>query len=535
MVREHLIGINKLPDVAGKLATGRLYAVMHDAGLGLEVICKTLVTACASGRVEWVAETPSAYLNLPAELAGEVAECLHRGDLRIFLAKAGERRGMCRRMLKELDFLGVAQDSLILVEGVDHFLEQDTAEMWAEDVTAWQQWSERTGCAVLWIYPRRVGQSGHEADFLRMAHRFSGIARLRKSGNEVRWDVYYWFASEGVMADKSFRLGADGNGGWRVDERDTLRTDAAEPAVDEDDVFITRVALPGGRSAPTGWRVFETVDQMNVALSSAHAPTVVFHYNAGSSLETLARSIFELRRLIGPYLKIAVKEVGGRLRHSQEQLLLNMGANLTIPSDTGFARIQILLRSIQGQVYSRTLPPSFEEAMASIMAVAQMGYLAPPDFIETVVDVMERAQPLEVHSALVRLSMTPGLGVLETLRCCTMKRPGDLCTADGESVYVFLFACEEQDIGATLDRLFRLPVSVLFTTESRFLSAEDIADALAEFNQRAAETRYEDFTSALANYSCADAQPADGAAIQAQIRRPFTAVPHALTLRAAQA
>lgn len=535
-MREHLIGIKKLPDVAGKLVPGRVYVVIHDAETGLELVCKTLVVASASGRAEWVAEAPSAYLGLPAELRREVAECLDRGDLRIFRMKVGEHHGMRLGMLNELDFLRVGPGSLIVVEGVDRFVEQDAAETWEADVAAWQRWAERTRCAVLWMCPRRAGQSGHEADFLRMAHHFSGIARLRKSGGEVRWDVYYWFADEGLMADKSFRLDSDGNGNWRVDEREALRAGAAEPAVDEDDVFIMRAALPGGRSAPGGWRVFETAEQMKAGLSSARAPTVILNYNAGSPLEALARFIFELRRSIGPQVKIAVKEEGGRLRHSHEQLLLSVGANLVIPSETGFSRMQSLVKSIQGQVFSRALPSDFEVAMASVVAVAQMGYLAPENFVGAVSEVMERSQPLEVHNALVRLSLTPGLGMLETLRYCTMKRPGDLCTADDESIYVFLFACEERDISTTLDRLFRLPVSVLFTAESRFLSAEDIAGALAEFNQRAAGTHYEDYTAALANRSSADVQRPAGsfpAAAKTPVRAPFTAVPHALRLRAA--
>ncbi|HXU92537.1 MAG TPA: cellulose biosynthesis protein BcsE [Gallionella sp.] len=533
-MREHLIGIKELPDVAGKLAAGRIYVVMHDAEAGLEMACKTLAVACASGRAEWVAEDPSSYLKVSAELGREVAECLRRGDLRIFRMKAGGHRGMRLRLLNELDFIRVEPGSLIVVEGVDRFVEGDAAETWEEDVAAWQRWAERTRCAVLWMSPRRAGQSGHEADFLRMAHRFSGIARLRKSGGEVRWDIYYWFASEGLMADKSFRLGHDGCGNWRVDEREALRAEATEPAVDEDDVFILRAALPGGRSAP-GWRVFDTDEQMKAALSSARAPTVILNYGAGSPMEALARFIFELRRSIGPQVKIAVKEEGGRLRHSHEQLLLSVGANLVIPSETGFSRMQSLVKSIQGQVFARALPSDFDAALSGVVAVEQMGYLAPESFVGAVSEVMERSQPLEVNNALVRLFLTPGLDMLEALRYCTMKRPGDLCTADDESVYVFLFACEEQDISTTLDRLFRLPVSVLFTAESRFLSAEDVAGALAEFDQRASGTRYEDYTAALANRSSAEVQLPAGSfpsSAKNRTRAPFTAVPHALRLRA---
>ena len=533
-VHEYQIGISKLAGDAGKLAAGRVYVVMHDADIGLEVACRTVVAACALGRAVWISDTPSAYLGVSAKLAREVSECLREGGLRIFQTKSGERGGMCRRIPKELDFLGAARGSLILVGGVDRSIKQATAEIWASDVAAWQKWAERTGCTVLWMHPLRCGQYGHEADFLRMAHRFSGLARLRKSGDGVRWEVYYWFANEGLTADKSFGLDTDGSGNWWVDERYSPRAEAVEPAVDEDDVFIMRTALPCGRSAPSGWRVCETIEQMIGELSSAHAPTVVFGYNVNSRLETLARSIFELRRLIGPYVKIAVKETGRRLRQNHEQVLLSMGANLLIPGETGFVRMLSLLKLIQRQTYSRALSSSFEEAMSGMMDVTQTGYLPPADFMGAVLGIMERTKSLEVHNALVRLSLTPGLGILEILRCCTIKRLGDLCTTDDKSMYIFLFSCEEQNVGATLDRLFRLPVSVLFSTELRYLSTEDIADALAELNRRTTKMNYEDFTPALGNNFFADTQPA-AASAQPPTRRAFTATPHALTLRAAHA
>jgi cellulose biosynthesis protein BcsE len=253
-------------------------------------------------------------------------------------------------------------------------------------------------------------------------------------------------------------------------------------------------------------------------------------------LESIVRSVFDLRNSIGAYVKIAVKESGGQLRHSHEQLLLSMGANLTIPSETGLARMLSLLKSMQGQVYSHVLPHSFDEAMASVMDVTQMGYLTQANFIAAVSDLVERTQSLQVHNALVRLSLTPGLGVLETLRCCVMKRPGDLYTANTENVFVFLFACEEQDVGTTLDRLFRLPISVLFSTESRFLSAADIVNALEDFKlQSTGVVVSEDYTVALKNNAFLEPElpnnPVPTASVQTEIRPAFKAVPHALKLR----
>ncbi|HEX5362787.1 MAG TPA: BcsE family c-di-GMP-binding protein, partial [Gallionella sp.] len=345
-VPEYLLGIGNLPDVTGKMLAGRLYVVMHDADLGLEVVCRTVVAASASGRVDWLAEVPSAYLGVVPQLGREVADCLREQTLRIFQSTSENPHGMCRRILKDLDLIGVAGGGLVIADGADRFIEEVSDEAWEGDLSAWQKWAERTGCAVLWMCPRRAGQFGHEADLLRMAHRFSGMARLRKSGDELRWDVYYWFGNEGLMLDKSFRLNADDSGSCWVEEHHSVPAGEAELIVDEDEVYIMKAALPAGRSTPSGWRVFDTVEQMSVALSSARAPTVIFHHNPGGSFETLARAVFELRRAIGAYVKIVIKETGGRLRHSHEQLLLSLGANLTIPGETGFVHMLSLLRSI---------------------------------------------------------------------------------------------------------------------------------------------------------------------------------------------
>lgn len=538
-VSEHLLGIKKMPHVAGRLSAGRVYAVMLDGCSGLEWVCETVVGACALAQVEWIAETPSAYLGLSSALKQVVADYLRDGSLRIFQAETGKGGERCRSMLDELDFLGVARGSLVVVEEAGRFIEHAGTSTWEEDVAAWQHWAERTGCAVLWICHRREGQRAHEAELLRAAHRFSGLVRLRMSDDEMRWDIYYWFANEGLMADKSLRLRKGENGNWQVDERDTLNSGSDEHALDEDDVFAMRAALPGEQAAPDGWRVFETMEQMNAALASARAPTVIFHYNVGSSLAEFSRYIFELRRSTGSSIKIVVKVAGGLLRHSHEHLLLNMGANLTVSSEIGFSRMLNLVKSIQGQVYARAVPTSFEEGMAGLIAVVQTGYQPPADFAGAVSDVLEHARVLGVDSALIRLSLTRGLNMLEALRCCVMKRPGDFCTADDCNIYVFLFACEEHDVSATLDRLFRLPVSVLFSEETRFLSTGDIASALAGFEQYIREANCHSYTAALAESVLTDTTLQSGAVKMAStrkaVRAPYTAVPHALKLHAASA
>ena len=496
---EYFIGINALPNAASKMCAERMYAVVHnDTAPVSEWLCRILIDASSDRPAIWISEgSPERVLNSSSAVAQTIRTSLVKGDIRIFETGSVEAVNPGRAMREELDFLGNNKGSLLVIEGADRFVGSPNSEVW--DVIAWQRWVERSGCALLWLFPKRVGRTDPELDIVRVAQRFSGYARLRKSDNEVRWDVFHWFGEEGLIADKSYRLTVQQDQPWKVETIETRTDTGLDQAADEDEVLITRTALGAGKPANTNWRVFETPDKMYAALSTTTAATTILHYSSDTSLEQFARAIFEIRRATGPRTKIAVREIGGRLRHSHEQLLLNLGANLIVPAEISFSRMVKLIDTIQGQVYSRPLQADYEATIASVMPAAKMGYLSPDNFISSVTEAMERARALSIQNALIRFPLTVGLGVAETLRCCSMKRPGDLCTADSKSVYVFLFACEEADIELTLDRLFRLPVSVLFAGELRYLKSADIAGAIAELSDLANSTHLPDLTAELSS------------------------------------
>ncbi len=536
---EYKIEISKLPQVARRLAHGRQYVLAHDIEVGLEVACQSVVAACTIGQVIWLTELPKAYLDVATELCQAVENCLQNSSLQIFEVKTGDSN-LCGSVLTELESLEIKQGSFVIIGCVDRFVQQSHEINWTDEVSAWKRWAEYVDCSVLWMYPRREDASMHQSDLLRLANLFSGYARLRKVGDEARYDVFYWFTHEGIMANKSYRLNSDHKGNWWATEREALLVNGAEPPVDEDDVFIVRAALHEGRAIPSDWRVFETAEQMITTLSSAHACTVVFHHNVGTQVEPLAHSILELRRMLGPHVKIVVKKSGGRLRHSSEMLLLNMGANLLIPSDMSFARMLNQLKLIQGQVFVRSLPSDFEAASSGMKSETPAGYFAPDKFITIATEVMKKTQRLEVHNALIRLFVTSGLSVLDTLRSCTIRRSGDLFTADQISVYVFLSACEEHDIEATLERVFRLPVSVIFSEEARFTSSKSITMAISELHLRAQENHFVDHSNVLDKYlqsfqidDTHDPTPLANNS-RMSIHRPFTSVPRALKLRSSQ-
>lgn len=515
--------------------SGRMYALSLDSELELQFVATTLKHATTAPAIVWITISPEAYLAAPIPVSTEINKALASERLSLYSANFDVADNICLDTLMELDTLGAIAGSLIIVSCVDRFIEAADPDRWQYNITAWKAWAEKCDFAVLWLYSHKLNAQTHQADLLRLAHQFSGYARLRRIHETARYDIYYWFSPDGILVNKSFRLGLNKQEDWYALERETLLTEGAEPAIDEDDVFIMRSALPEGRPAPNDWRIFETQEQMLQALSSAHACTVIFHYHVGTPIDTLAHILFELRRMAGPYLKIAVKKSGGRIRQNNELLLLNVGANILIPAETGFARMLTQLKSIQGQVFSRPLPRDFDIAATNIKTGAPMGYLSPSEFAKAIAELTNATSSLINHNALIRLFLSPGVSVFEALRSCTMRRAGDVFTADDRSLYVFLASCEAEDIAATLDSVFRLPVAVIFSEETRYLSSDDINTIVSGLLRLNEQEHYDDYSQGLAQSSQIEQQVQDRSAKPSAqsraLRRPYTSVHHTIGLR----
>jgi hypothetical protein len=99
--------------------------------------------------------------------------------------------------------------------------------------------------------------------------------------------------------------------------------------------------------------------------------------------------------------------------------------------------------------------------------------------------MLRHSRSMGISNALVLLPMARGLTPADALRHCTIRRPGDICTADKECFYLFLYACHEADVTITLERLFNLPVGDLFNEEVRYVTPAAIQDVTDAFALRA--------------------------------------------------
>jgi hypothetical protein len=162
-------------------------------------------------------------------------------------------------------------------------------------------------------------------------------------------------------------------------------------------------------------------------------------------------------------------ERGQVLRHQFELLVLNLGANLVIGRDVPFSRMQSLMQSLRGQLNARPVAADYRAALAAALSDAVCGYLPVARFADHVSNVLGRGLSLNLPHVLVKLLLKPEVAHADALRQCRPVRNGDVFTADGAYLYVFLFACRLADAQGSLGRIFQVPVESL--AQSRQLIA----------------------------------------------------------------
>ena len=514
----------------------RTYAVVYDeledllaaSWTTLLANCKTVPAILVTPR-----EPERELASLSNILANKVRHAISAGNIRVFQwqSSAGSSSSP-PAILEELEHFGLGRGALVIIAGAGDFFSSGNKT----PATLYRSWAEQHDCSLLLLSPFRSDKPDPSIYMGQAADCIAGYARLRRSDGNLWFDIFHWFGRETFAAGQSFELTERGDNTLVMKKRGYSNI-PHEPAADEDAVLAVRSVLREPESAPAAWHIFADVKSLVAASAGATASTVILPFEEGISLNSLSRTIFELRRSCGSRLKIVVCEVAHRLRYSHEQLLLRSGATMVIPVEVGMSRFISLVEVVQGKIFTRHLDADYETAVAAFFPSTGSGYQAPADFLKEVSASLRQEHTRNSENALVRLLPVSGVSPLDGLRYCTMTRPGDYCTADKDTLYLWLPACRDCDISATLDRLFRLPVSEMFSSEIRYITAESIRDELEKLNLRASVAELPDLKPELTGIF--SAIPVRESMIQSTVplaetmRRIITApaIRHPLTLR----
>jgi len=494
---QNRLTIDGLPDGWTTLAPGRLYLVYGIAGtaaadaLLFESACDvaaravTLVLSAAREKPLARIEAREGARGLPACLN---VVTLQRGKPTADGASdaAAGREGAPRALarlfgaLRALKRFGFRRGSIFFVEGAEQWFSWDRPDDLAYEGRVLANWCETRNITLV-LLAGSVAPSANDAsldaeaaeeqlehearDPERDAFHSSceGVARLQHTHGELLWHVDFWRSRSALAAGevRALRFARAGHLMVAPEEDETDRLAQARIARDEMRVVATRAAVGDEPWVPPEW---EIVDGLLAALQAglgARAASVVLDYTGSEQLEALCETVHTLRRTCGRALKIVLVERGQVLRHQFELLVLNLGANLVIGRDVPFSRMQSLMQSLRGQLNARPVAADYRAALAAALSDEVCGYLPVEGFVAHTLNVLGRGQLLNLPHVLVKVRLKPNVAHVDVLRQCRPTRNGDVVTADGAHLYVFLFACRLPDAQGSLARIFRLPVDSL--------------------------------------------------------------------------
>ena len=510
----------------------------HDASAALAAEFGTVSAVCAvgdaeGGRFAWgallgaaasepawlvTARVTPAALSPPPDLADATAAALSAGKIKVLRHQLGRPTpAQIRGMLAEFDFFAPSPHSLMVIDCGDHWFDQVSRRGRAPLVESLRQWAVRRRIAVVLLFHAPAVRTIDRAtELLAFSRHLGGIARLAResrrtpappappappatsaddSATPLRCRLLFWFGAT-MRADATLTLakGADGMLHAVTDAR--VRA-ARQAPTDAGRVVAQRSVLAGSGGAPQHWVLCDTLGEVLAACAGAVAATVMLTFERTTPPDALMQAVYQLRQMAGGQLKIIVRELHVRMRYNEDALIARLGANLIVPMEVSYARFLSMMEMVQSQVFSASLPPTFEAALENGLPDQALGYLAPAAFARAVSDALARSRTLAIDNVLVRLTLANGLTPLDAMRHCSLKRAGDLFTADRKTVLVFLFACREMDATQTLERIFALPIGELFGSEHRYIANLAAQSAIEEFGQRASGGRLPDLSDEL--------------------------------------
>lgn len=469
------LGIAGLPPMLAQMSRGRVYAA--------DVARDKWAVALAAGTLARCFTQKRTAAIIGGDSLPELLEALQRQDVdpqraqaRGLLSYYRARPGWTERLqraggaqfLDELDHYALDGCGLLVIDAAEGLFSWGDRSALHRQALRLRSWCESADCTVLLLF--RDGVDPGRAQQLHSASKaLSGIASLGRRDGSLAWTVGHW------------QLGGHRNGSTRQALRSTETGELVsagsdqftrrqvqawlDHAKDQDQVWITRAAMEPG--LPASWRSVSDNAALQAATDKAMAATCILDAGRPQEFRQLTHLVHQLRKRRGRALKIVVRQQQSPLRHGQESILLTAGANLILDADSPAAALPPAVAALQGQVLSRDVPDQLEQVLASAAPPTRSGYLAPAAFCAEALGATDQAHAAGIECTLVRLFLLPEVSPLEALRACKPLRAGDVFTADDRSVYLFLFACWEQDADRAVERVFRMMLSELFEGQLR--------------------------------------------------------------------
>ncbi|OBU84599.1 cellulose biosynthesis protein BcsE [Chromobacterium subtsugae] len=502
------LGIDGIPPSAAALNGGALYLIAAPGpALAQALLFANLPSAgsqpliCAS-RQQPAAQQDTAWLD----------RRIHAGNLHL-LSPRKPRKSSAQQIDAYLDELARCRKLLqpagggmtVALDHAEDYLPLQQPALARRALQACSHWAARHGHALLLLLDSSHLDAAALAALSQLGSDCAGMVYAQPLGDGFySWQIAHWLGAGPAETARlrtlelsprhllSAQREAEEDAGDATEGHSRLATDALQ-------VLATNAALSGNTPPTPHWRLFDDLPQLLEAAREAVAATVLLD-TASSKKEVLGNAVAQLRQQCGKRLKIVVREVGNRrLRQNEEQLLLRLGANAVLPAELRFSSLASIVHSLRQAVYQGRKHVEADALRAASRPEADRGYLPPARFVEVVAGTVQRSRAIDVSNMFIRLQPALGASPAELLALGRFQRAGDLCTADGEYAYLFLFACREADADAALGNLFRMPIGEVAQAEVRSADSESIQLALSQLSRQSGFDKLPDLSRQLSD------------------------------------
>ena len=514
------LGVQGLPNLTDTMNSGGLYILIAETpSARFPILAKTLANALTEGvtcsvivnanPVTFIQRIESfGHINTPELIASsrlQFFEMQEEFSKKIFRFGADS-------FSRELEQFNIPQASYLLFDQADELLSLHDLSLALEQVDILSKWFAQTRITGLLIFSRTT--EAHAGVLNALMDNLSGISRLGADKDGLALTFDYWQSPEGSIAGRNFRLTTLESGLYeastnlrqpkpRMDggNRD-LPSDLEEEEPSTPHFFYMDPDLGSLAKQMVGtWQRVDTLVGMMHSTLATRSATCILSFQRDTNLRQLAEAVHTLRLSLGRQARIVVQEKGASLRYQNEALLMRLGLNLVVHRDVPSGRLPLLLESLNGQSFNRSVAINFEAALASVLPTRMRGYLLPLRFIREVGVILDPFETLNIPCAMIVGRPGPGLATTDILTTIRLSRPGDLISADNEYCYLFLNACPQSVMLATLERILGMHVDAAFQDITFLIRREEIQSGLAALTRAAEQNDLPDYSALVASVS----------------------------------
>lgn len=304
---------------------------------------------------------------------------------------------------------------------------------------------------------------------------FAGLASLSEDGRGIHFTLRFWHNALSDVLSLHHQLSVNAQGAFYIaphEDEDTLSFS------DRGEIFSAARALASLKDE-RHFHHFESNTALYAQALKQGSATVVFELTAMEELTELCELIYKLRRHCGRDLKIVVMESLPLLRVSTEYFILRAGGSFIFDARDSAGHIQVMLKALQSLSYTGEIPGNFEDLKTYLALAGSRGALPLSRFVPLLRAALRQSLGTTLsEGVLIELTAQPALTGAEALEEFSPRRHGDIGTAQGQRVIIFMLALHTAHLSEALERVFNVSPQLLFKGYRLFERTPDILDYL---------------------------------------------------------